>query len=283
MAGRCLKDMGASKAMGRVVKCPRCQANLEVGNMAPGSSVRCTECGGMARIPSGRTGVNPAVKAPVAAPPPTAPRKETGTRTRLRPVSSTGLKPVPRMQRKKSKTGLVVGLIAGVFVVGIVLALVLTGNRNAPLPETAPKTSRPKSPKPDSGGGGSSMGFPGMPATPVPVVTPVPGVPVHVPVPVGRVEDPQKARWDELMTALRAGGAFDELSRPEGVAYKRVKEMGKGAYPHLVKYIDHEDVMLGRAAVSVLNSLTEQKKPLPNDSTKAKVKAEWEEWVKANP
>jgi hypothetical protein len=85
------------------------------------------------------------------------------------------------------------------------------------------------------------------------------------------------------MTTLRAGGAFDDLSRPEGVAFKRVKDMGKDAYPHLIRYIDHEDPLLGRAAVAVLNALTNQNKPLPNEGTKVKIKAEWEAWVKGNP
>jgi hypothetical protein len=245
--------------------------------MAPGSSVRCSECGGMARIPSGRTGVNPAVQAPVAAPPPA--KKEAGTKTRVRAISSTGMRAVRPAPRKSSSTGLVIGLVVGLLAVVVVLVVVMSGGRNAPLPETARKSSAPKGAS-SSGGGG--MGMPGMPVVPAP---PVPGVnPVPLPVPApSRVEEPSKARWDDLMTTLRAGGAFDDLSRPEGVAFKRVKEMGKGAYPHLVKYIEHEDPLLGRAAVAVLNELTGQKKPLPTETTRAKVKAEWEEWIKANP
>ncbi len=258
--------------MGRVVKCPRCQASLDVGNMAPGSSVRCSECGGMARIPSGRTGVNPAVQAPVAPPPP--PKKETGTRTRVRPVSSTGMRAVRPVARKSSNTGVVIGLSVALLAVVVILVVVMSGGKEPPSP-------RPVAKKPPSGGmGGGMMPMPGMPA---PAPSPVPVPPLPVPAPVARVEEPSKARWDDLMTTLRAGGAFDDLSRPEGVAFKRVKDMGKGAYPHLVKYIDHEDPLLGRAAVAVLNELTGQKKTLPTEATRAKAKAEWEEWVKANP
>jgi hypothetical protein len=256
--------------MGRIVKCPRCQANLEVGNMAPGSSVRCSECGGMARIPSGRTGVNPAVQAPVAAPPPA--KKETGTKTRVRAISSTGMRAVRPAPRKSSSTGLVIGLGIALVGVVIVLVVVLAGSKPPPAPPPMPAAKKP-APKVEE------------PSPPAPV-TPAPpdaSGPAKTPPPSGRVEEPSKARWDDLMTTLRAGGAFDDLSRPEGVAFKRVKEMGKGAYPHLVKYIEHEDPLLGRAAVAVLNELTGQKKPLPTETTRAKVKAEWEEWIKANP
>lgn len=255
--------------MGRVVKCPRCQASLEVGNMAPGSTVRCTECGGMARIPSGRTGVNPAVQAPIAAPP--APKKETGTRTRVRAISSTGMRAV-RPARRSSNAGVVIGLSVALLAVVVILAVVLMGGKPPPPPPAAKAPPKPvprvEEPAP----------------APVPAKTPAPPDAADPkPAPAPRAEEPSKARWDDLMTTLRAGGAFDDLSRPEGVAYKRVKDMGKAAYPHLAKYIDHEDPLLGRAAVAVLNELTGQKKPLPTEATKAKSKAEWEEWIKANP
>ncbi|HLF94708.1 MAG TPA: hypothetical protein VJB14_14685 [Planctomycetota bacterium] len=83
------------------------------------------------------------------------------------------------------------------------------------------------------------------------------------------------------MKNLRAGGGYEDLSRPEGATFARVKSMGKDAYPHLVRYIDNEDIMLGKAAVAVLNELTGQKKPAPREDTKVKVKEEWEAWIKA--
>lgn len=91
--------------------------------------------------------------------------------------------------------------------------------------------------------------------------------------------DAGRENWDKLMMDLRAGGAFDDTSRPEGNAFARVKGMGEAAYPFLVKYIDHEDVMLGRAAVTVLNTLTGLQKTLPTEGTKAQAKTEWETWV----
>ncbi len=90
---------------------------------------------------------------------------------------------------------------------------------------------------------------------------------------------PPVESWDEVMITLRAGGGFDDLPRPEGIAFLRVKAMGICAFPRLIGYIDHEDIMLGRASVAVLNELTGQRMPLPSDATKAKVKAEWESWL----
>jgi hypothetical protein len=94
--------------------------------------------------------------------------------------------------------------------------------------------------------------------------------------------DAATENWDALMRDLRVGGGFDDLKRPEGMAFAKVKSMGRAAYPHLVKYIDNEDIALGKAAVVVLNELTGQKKPLPTEANKAQVKAEWDTWTKSN-
>lgn len=90
---------------------------------------------------------------------------------------------------------------------------------------------------------------------------------------------PPVESWDEVMATLRAGGDLDDIRRPEGMAFLRVRMMGICAFPRLIRYIDHEDIMLGRAAVAVLNKLTSMKKPLPNEATKAALKAEWERWL----
>lgn len=91
--------------------------------------------------------------------------------------------------------------------------------------------------------------------------------------------DPAKADWDKLMGFLRAGGAFDAPDRPEGKAYAQVKDMGPAAYPFLAKYIDNEDILLGRAAVKVLNMLTGRDGQNPTEANKGQVKAEWEAWI----
>ena len=96
--------------------------------------------------------------------------------------------------------------------------------------------------------------------------------------------DPKGVDWGKLMQTLRAGGAFDDLKRPEGLAYQKVRSMGRSAYPHLLGYIDDEDTGLGRAAVAILNELTgrDPKGELPNENTKSGIKNEWEHWLKDN-
>jgi hypothetical protein len=95
-----------------------------------------------------------------------------------------------------------------------------------------------------------------------------------------QAENPDRVNWDQIMGALRPGGGFDHEDRPEGVAFQRVKSFGKAAYPHLIQYISDEDGAIAIAAVVVLNALTGRDSPLPRGVTKAKVKAEWEEWLK---
>jgi uncharacterized membrane protein len=93
-------------------------------------------------------------------------------------------------------------------------------------------------------------------------------------------EDPARAKWDELMQYLRAGGGYDDPKRPEGMAFAKVKNMGEGAYPYLVKYIENEDIMLARAAVKVLNELLGKDVPLPNEGNKAQIKTQMENLIK---
>jgi hypothetical protein len=271
--------------MGQTIACPRCQAKVDAGGYAPGSSLRCTDCGGLMRVPSGRTGVHAAV------PDETSQNSQTKSGTRMRTkegsgtkmrvkavgsASETRMRAVQSARRQKSSTGLIVGLLVGVVaIVVVVLVLVQPGS---PPPETAsskpPPAPRPVMPKPPAPEP--------MPAAPAPVPAPA-DAPAPAPATSARQDDPAKANWDQLMQALRPGGGFDDLSRPEGVAFAKVKRMGKPAYPFLARYIDNEDVTLGRAAVVVLGELTGNKTPLPNDTTKVKIKADWEAWIKANP
>jgi hypothetical protein len=58
--------------------------------------------------------------------------------------------------------------------------------------------------------------------------------------------------------------------------------MGPVAYPHLVRYIDHEDPLLGRAAVAVLNALTGRNAPLPTEASKTRHRSEWQAWIGQN-
>jgi hypothetical protein len=72
-----------------MMKCPRCQTKIDVTDLSAGSTVRCTDCGAMVRIPTGSTGVHPSVPVPAAAPAPApapAPSKaeRSGTRSRMK-------------------------------------------------------------------------------------------------------------------------------------------------------------------------------------------------------
>lgn len=91
--------------------------------------------------------------------------------------------------------------------------------------------------------------------------------------------DPSKANWDQIMGHLRTGGAFDAPDRPEGKAFLQVQGFGPAAYPYIIKYIDHEEIALAKAAVKLLNTLTGRDAQAPTDSTKGAVKAEWEAWA----
>lgn len=89
----------------------------------------------------------------------------------------------------------------------------------------------------------------------------------------------EKENWSQIMIDLRPGGNFDDPKRPEGKSFSLVKSMGKSAYPHLIKFIDHEDIAIGKAAVVVLNTLTERNSDRPNEATRGQIKAEWEKWL----
>jgi hypothetical protein len=94
-------------------------------------------------------------------------------------------------------------------------------------------------------------------------------------------ENVDNVNWDALMRDLRPGGGFEHLDRPEGVAFQKVKGFGKAAYPKLISYIDNEDPTTAIASVAVLNALTGRDSAYPKGVNKAKIKAEWEEWLKS--
>jgi hypothetical protein len=88
--------------------------------------------------------------------------------------------------------------------------------------------------------------------------------------------------WEETLGKLKSGG-FGNQTTPEYYEFQKIKGMGKSAYPYLVKYIDHENVELGKTAVLILNELTGRGANIRvNDGNKAQMKAEWDEWIKKN-
>jgi hypothetical protein len=160
-----------------------------------------------------------------------------------------------------------VGFIAVVVVIAV-------NNRQAPPPPPPMADAPPHRPAP-------AKPEPGAPPSPKAAATPDES-PAAKPAPVAGIEDPARAKWDEMMKNMRSGGGFDQMDRPEGVTFQRVKAMGKAAYPYIARYIDHEDMMLGRAAVSILNELTGRNAPALTAANKAQQKAEWDEWIKKN-
>lgn len=265
--------------MARLIACPRCQVRIDVSDVSPGASVRCPDCGQMSRVPTGNTSVRTKPAAPpqnpqrgqtsvrVAAVPAPAPAQGSERPTRTRQRNAGRNAPPPP---KASKAPLIIGIAVGV--IGILVGVVMLQGKSGGNPETpAPVSRKPATAKVET------------PET-APAKAPVVEKPEEAPKPIpAPPRDPLKANWDQLLVALRPGGGFDDPGRPEGAAFKMVKDMGKAAYPHLIRYIDHEDMMIGRAAVTVLGELTGKKGTLPNEATKAKIKTEWEAWLKTSP
>ena len=61
--------------------------------------------------------------------------------------------------------------------------------------------------------------------------------------------------------------------------------MGKAAYPHLVRFIDNEDTSLGTTAVLILKELSGRSEApgRVTEANKAKIKEDWEGWLKSGP
>lgn len=94
--------------------------------------------------------------------------------------------------------------------------------------------------------------------------------------------NPATEPWEETLGKLKSGG-FGNQTTPEYYEYQKIRGMGKPAYPYLVKYIDHENIELGKTAVMILNELTGRgANTRVNDGNKAQLKAEWDEWIKKN-
>lgn len=94
-----------------------------------------------------------------------------------------------------------------------------------------------------------------------------------------RLAEPSETDLRELLLMARAGGGFDDPETQEGRAFGRIREMGPEAYRRLVGFIDHEDLGLGRATVTILNRLTGRSSSLPGEETRARIRQDWQDWV----
>ncbi len=78
------------------------------------------------------------------------------------------------------------------------------------------------------------------------------------------------------------GGAYHDEDTPQRATFRKVKNLGRAAWPKLADVIDHDELSLGQAAAQVLTELTGEKKPRPNEQNKAEVKNAWIAWIEKN-
>lgn len=90
--------------------------------------------------------------------------------------------------------------------------------------------------------------------------------------------------WEETLKKCRSGG-FHNSSNPEYYEFQRIKGMGKAAYPHLIRFIDHEDTSLGSTAVLILKELSgrSEQPSRVTEANKGKIKEDWEGWLRSGP
>ncbi len=74
--------------MARLIKCPRCQAQVDVSTNTGGATVPCPDCGVQLRVPTGQTGTHQKVAEPVAAS--SSGKKDTAFRARTPIMSKMG-------------------------------------------------------------------------------------------------------------------------------------------------------------------------------------------------
>jgi hypothetical protein len=144
--------------MARLIKCPRCQSQIDVTSVTGGTTVRCADCGAMVRVPTGATGVRPAV--PAEAPAPAAKsggrstalfKKMAGTRAPggSRPPSRGGAEAeerrsyAPRGGGRGMSAGAIGGIVAGVMVV-LAVVLIMANQSKQQRNESTKESNRRK-------------------------------------------------------------------------------------------------------------------------------------------
>jgi hypothetical protein len=134
----------------KLIKCPRCQSKIDVTDLSAGSTVRCTDCGAMVRIPTGNTGKHSAVPPPAAPAPAPAPAASKDRPTKKRGMGGrqtnlfrkmSGVRPPgekrPRGDSDRGAAGkqgnntnmIVAASIGGLLVLGVV-AFALAGGKS---------------------------------------------------------------------------------------------------------------------------------------------------------
>jgi len=90
-----------------------------------------------------------------------------------------------------------------------------------------------------------------------------------------------KVDWMALARQLKGGGFHDPTTH-QGVAFRKVKSYGRGAYPRLAALLDDDDISLAADVNNVLNELTGQKMPKVTEVNRSAVKALWLDWISRN-
>jgi hypothetical protein len=138
--------------MARLIKCPRCQAQIDVTTVAGGSTVKCPDCAVQVRVPTGETGKYPKVAEPVAA---AAPAKKIGGGRqtdifrRMAGAKAPGARGPSRSQMAAGGSGYERGanarksnnapLIIGGVIAAVALIVVLVVAMNSSKPKEGPK------------------------------------------------------------------------------------------------------------------------------------------------
>jgi hypothetical protein len=296
---------------------------MDVGDAQPGTVVGCPGCQVKIRIPTGKTGKHPAIggggtgTTPAPAPAPqVAPARAsaTGSSSRVRRRAGSGTTTKTRTAtrlrgrggdrggrgdegdegdsryappEKKSKTGLIVGIVVGaVVLVGLIIIIVVSsGKKNLP-PPTA-----------DRSHDNAQAKVPVMNPVPNPSPNPSPNVnpDVNAKPAEGEGEDKLreklhgggakgKARWDLIMDGLKMHGSkgydsgfyeFEQEVDPSCTqAWNNVKRMGTSAYPYLLVYLMDEDPARSRGAAAALWTLAQKPGKYPRPNTAAAMQQE---------
>jgi hypothetical protein len=104
------------------------------------------------------------------------------------------------------------------------------------------------------------------------------------PAPSVAAGNPATEPWEQTLRNCRSGG-FSNSNNPEFYEFQKIKAMGKAAYPHLIRFIDNEDTSLGTTAVLILKELSGRSEApgRVTEANKAKIKEDWEGWLRSGP